>query len=310
MKNATKKGEYMKNKNKIIEILSQNKIKYFCDELLSTHTSIKIGGKTPIFVEIASQKQLVDLLVYCDANEIKYHILGNGTNTLFDDSGFNGIVVCTKALKKFKVSNQSLFAECGFGLFELGKITKNLGLSGLEFAYGIPGSVGGAIVMNAGAFGENIGDFVEYVKVYQNGEVKRLSQKQMQFAYRSSLAQTQKMVVLGAKFVLAKSSPKDIETRQQQFFKHRLQTQPYSDLSFGSAFKRNTNFPPVSKLIDELGLKGYHIGGAEISKKHAGFIVNVGSATCQDCILLIQYIQSKIFDAYGFVPEPEVKIVT
>ena len=97
-----KNGEYMKNKNKIIEILSQNKIKYFCDEYLSQHTSIKIGGKTPIFVDIASQKQLVDLLVYCDANEIKYHILGNGTNTLFDDSGFNGIVVCTKALKNLK----------------------------------------------------------------------------------------------------------------------------------------------------------------------------------------------------------------
>ena len=244
----------------------------------------------------------------CD-NDIKYHILGNGTNTIFADSGFDGVVISTKNLKKIKIKESSIFVECGVGLFELGKTTKKTGLSGLEFAYGIPGSVGGAVVMNAGAFGKSIGDFVEYVKVFVDGKIKKISKKKMCFSYRSSLAQKKDMIVLGAKFNLEFSSPFEVEKKQQNFFEHRLITQPYSDLSFGSVFKRNNEHLPVSKLIDELGLKGYRIGGAEVSKKHAGFIVNIGSATCQDCILLIKYIQSKIFDAYGFVPEPEVKIV-
>ena len=123
------------------------------------------------------------------------------------------------------------------------------------------------------------------------------------------MVQNSDIVVLGAKFNFKKGDQKQIENLQNFYFQKRLNSQPYSDLSFGSVFKRNLNFDPVSKLIDDVGLKGYSIGGAEISKKHAGFIINVGSATCQDCLLLIKYIQQRIYESYGFVPEPEVKFL-
>ena len=163
--------------------------------------------------------------------------------------------------------------------------------------------------MNAGAYNQCVGDFVEYVKVFQNGKIRKIIKDDMHFDYRHSIAQNNNMVILGAKFNFEKSNSKIIEDLQNMYFGKRLNSQPYSDLSFGSVFKRNKNFEPVSKLIDTLGLKGFSIGNAQISKKHAGFIINIGSATCQDCLLLIKYIQQKIYEVYGFVPQPEVQFL-
>ena len=162
--------------------------------------------------------------------------------------------------------------------------------------------------MNAGAFKQDIGNYIDYVLVFCDGKIKKLSQKQMQFGYRTSIAQKKEMVILGAKFLLKKSTRFEIEKLQNEYFSRKLSSQPYDQLSFGSAFKR-CDGKPISKIIDELGLKGFRIGGAEISKKHAGFIVNIGNATCQDFKEMIKYIQQKILDEFGFVPEPEVKLL-
>ncbi len=332
----------MKNYKNIVNFLKINKINYVLNEPIKNHTSIKIGGNATFFAYVKTEKQFVKLLNYLISIQQKFYILGNGTNTLASDNGYNGVVICTKKLKKYKVQNyfnqilkkkknktvicdklscnnyfnsqntklaKSIYVQTGMGLFEFCKLLKELELGGLEFAYGIPGSIGGAICMNAGAFNKNIGDFVEYVKVYNNGKIKKIKRINMNFAYRQSIIQNSNLIVLGVKFNLQYSTSNKIEKLQQDYFNKRLSTQPYSNLSFGSVFKRNLNFEPVSKLIDDLGLKGYRIGGAEISKKHAGFIVNIASATCQDCLLLIKYIQQKVYDAYGFIPEPEVKLL-
>lgn len=163
--------------------------------------------------------------------------------------------------------------------------------------------------MNAGAFGKNIGEQVDYVKVLQNGNIKKYSAKKMEFAYRHSIVEENRLIVLGAKFLLKNSTLENVETLQNEFFHKKLDSQPYTELSFGSVFKRCNGTLAISKIIDELGLKGYSVGGASISDKHAGFIVNNGNATCQDCLLLIQYIQAKVKEAYGFVPELEVKLL-
>ncbi|HAJ77612.1 MAG TPA: UDP-N-acetylenolpyruvoylglucosamine reductase [Clostridiales bacterium] len=303
----------MKYLNEIIDTLSRNKIMYLIDEELSNHTSIKIGGKCKIFVNIKTEKELIYVVNYLQKIKAKFYILGNGTNTLASDNGFDGVVISTQKLNRYKVSfknnNASIYVQCGMGLFNFGKLLRKMGFSGLEFAYGIPGSVGGAICMNAGAYNQSIGDFVEYVKVLKGGKVKKLSKSEMKFSYRNSIVQKSDIIVLGAKFNFKKGNSKDIENLQQQYFQKRLSSQPYSDLSFGSVFKRKENFEPISKLIDMLGLKGYSIGNAQISKKHAGFIINVGSATCQDCLLLIKYIQKKVYESYGFTPEPEVQFL-
>ena len=303
----------MKKVEKIIKILSQKNIEYVTNEPLSNHTSIKIGGICKAFVSVKTENEFIFVLNVLIKNGVKYYVLGNGTNTLASDNGFDGIVICTKNLKRYKISlknnKNAIYVQSGMGLFTFGKLLRKIGFGGLEFAYGIPGSIGGAICMNAGAYNQCVGDFVEYVKVFQNGKVKKIKKADMHFDYRHSIVQNSNMVILGAKFNFNNSTSKTIEDLQNMYFNKRLTNQPYSDLSFGSVFKRNENFEPVSKLIDTLGLKGFSIGNAQISKKHAGFIINIGSATCQDCLLLIKYIQQKIYEVYGFEPQPEVQFL-
>ena len=298
----------MKKDRIIIDILSQLNLKYKTNEPLSKHTSVRVGGNTNFFAEVKTKKQFIELLERLNKFEIKYQILGNGTNVLASDNGFDGVVICTKKMKRYKVSKNSVYVQAGMGLFEFGKLLKKYGLAGLEFLFGIPGSVGGAIVMNAGAFEKNIGDYVDYVLAFVDGKIKKIKQKDMCFSYRNSLAQQKEMVIVGAKFNLKFGSSEDIENLQNKYFQTKLAYQPYDKLSFGSAFKR-VDGKAVSKMIDELGLKGFRIGGAEISKKHAGFIINIGDATCQDYLKMIKYIQQKIFDEYGVVVEPEVKFL-
>lgn len=290
------------------DFLESKNIKFIEYEKLAFHTSVGVGGRARFFVVVKTQKQLVDLLCYIHQNEIKYHILGNGTNTLASDKLYIGVVISTKNLKRMVLSNGGIYTQCGLGLFEFCKILKENCYEGLEFLYGIPGTIGGAVVMNAGAFGREIGDYIEYVSVYHNGKVKKLSKHQLNFSYRNSIFQYSDLVVLGAKFTLKKGSCEKISQMQQNYFKQKLDEQPYNFPSFGSAFKRCQNVP-VGKLIDELGLKGYTIGGAQISKKHAGFIINIGNATCQDFVKMIKYVQKKVFDAYGIKIEPEVKFL-
>lgn len=280
------------------------------NEPLSKHTSIKIGGCANLFVNINSISKLKKCIDFLHKNKIKYFILGNGTNTLCSDNGFDGVVVCLGGqLKNFRLEDDGIFAEAGMNLFELNKICRKFGLSGLEFSYGIPGSVGGAIVMNAGAFEHSVGDFVDYCILIKDGDLVKFGKDEMNFAYRTSIAQSDNLIIVGAKFKLSKQDSRQIETLQNEYFQKKLSAQPYSDLSFGSTFKRNLNFEPVSKIIDCLGLKGYAVGGIAVSEKHAGFIVNKHHGTCKDCLKLIKYIREQVYAKYGFKPELEVKLL-
>ena len=296
-------------KKKLVETYSQYGIDFLQNELLSRHTSIKIGGVTQIFALPKNFKQLRLCVSIAQKKGIKFCILGNGTNTLFSDEGFDGVVICTKRLNKIKVQKDGLLALCGVNLFDLCNFCKQNCLAGVEFLKGIPGSVGGAMQTNAGAFGGAIGDFVEYVIVYDPffDRIEKLSKSDLCFGYRTSALEDSQKVVFAAKLVLKVGEKSQIESLQNQFFQKKLATQPYDKLSLGSTFKRNPNFPPISKIIDELGLKGYSVGGASVSKKHAGFLTNNAKATCQDYLLLIKYIQQKVFEKYGFVPQLEIK---
>lgn len=279
------------------------------NEPLKNYTNIKIGGNANIFVDIKSQNQLAKCTKFFDDIKYQYAILGNGTNTLVKDDGFCGAVISTKGLKKIRVCDDGVFAQAGVGLFELNRVCRDNGLSGLEFSYGIPGSVGGAVCMNAGAYGESMSSVVDYVCVLQGGKTKRIKAKNMGFDYRTSKTKNSQMVIVGVKFRLKKSTTKHIEILQNTIFQNRLQRQPYNEPSLGSVFKRQKGFLPISQIIDSLGLKGFCIGGASVSKKHAGFIVNNHSATCQDFLKLVEYIQKKIKNSYGFEPELEIKIL-
>ena len=295
----------------IVDTLSHMNIQEcLVDEPLKNHTSIRIGGGAKLLVKPKTKKQVTACINFFVTNNIKFFVIGNGSNLLVSDDGYDGVVIkLGRNLCGYKISDNSIYADAGMSLFELNKICKLNGLSGLEFSYGIPGSVGGAICMNAGSFGHSIGEFLDYCLVLENGKLKKVKAKKFEFEYRHSIVKQKGWVVLGAKFNLIKKEPREVELLQNEYFQKKLATQPYSELSFGSVFKRKDGEVAISKIIDDLKLKGKSFGDAEISKKHAGFIINKGTATCKDCLKLIKYIQKKIQQHFGFCPELEVQLL-
>ena len=294
----------------LLDFLQENKIEFRQNELLSQHTNFKIGGRCSLMCFPNSISKTINLLKFLNANNIQYYVLGNGTNMLCSDLGYEGVIIKLTSLKDYKITKNKVFASAGINLFALNKILANFGLSGLEFSYGIPGSVGGAVTMNAGAYGESIGDYIESVKAFDGKKIVTLSKEKMNFSYRHSLCQEKPIVILGATFVLANKDVENIKQKQNEFLQKRLNSQPYHEPCAGSVFKRLDNGEkPLSKIIDELGLKGKRVGDAEISTIHAGFIVNKGQATCKDVLDLIQYIRNKVFSSEGIVPELEIKLL-
>lgn len=294
-----------------LEFLEQNGIEFRLNQNLSNYTNFKIGGKCPVMVFPSSISKFVRLLKFINKNSIKFYVLGAGTNILCSDDGYDGVIIKLGGkLKNYKLQGNTIFVEAGMNLFELNRILLDNCLEGLEFSYGIPGSVGGAICMNAGAYNKSIGDYVVNVKVFDGHKIRTLSKGEMNFSYRHSIIFEKKYIVLGATFLLNKGEYSLIKQNQQQFLNKRLQTQPYHEASAGSAFKRLENgVKPVSKMIDELGLKGFSVGDAQISTIHAGFIVNRGKASCKDVKSLIQYVQSKVKASYDENIELEIVVL-
>lgn len=294
----------------LLNFLEENKIEFKLNEKLINHTNFKIGGKCRMMCFPGTIIKTVSLLKFLNANGIQYYVLGNGTNMLCSDLGYNGVIVKLTLLKDYKITKNKVFASAGINLFALNKTLANFGLEGLEFTYGIPGSVGGAVTMNAGAYGENIGDYIESVKAFDGKNIVTICKEKMNFSYRHSLCQEKPLVVLGATFVLSSGNIEQIKQKQNDFFQKRLNSQPYHEPCAGSVFKRLDNGDkPLSKIIDGLGLKGERIGDAEISTIHAGFIVNKGQATCKDVLDLVKYIQNKVYSSEGVVPELEIKLL-
>ena len=270
---------------------------------LSSETTFLCGGKARFYVEVNNLTEFENILKLHNG---KYYILGAGSKTLCKDTGYDGLVISTKKLNKIELKNNLLYAECGTLLFDLHEFCLNNELGGLEFSYGIPGSVGGAVVMNAGAFGGEVSEFVEEVVVFENGKRKTLGKSEISFGYRTSSLNGKNIEKVA--FRLFHSPSQEIRAKQQEYLKKRSISQPNSTASAGSVFKRSNNVIPA-QLIEKLGLKGKKYGGAVISDKHANFIVNSGNATATDIEFLIDLIENKVYKEYNIKLEKEIIIL-
>lgn len=285
------------------EILGKENIKY--NEPMSRHTTFKVGGPADIFAIVDTKEKLQKILNF----NKRITVIGNGSNILVRDSGIRGIVVKYIA-KDYKINGNLVTASSGISNAMLAQFLLEQELTGFEFAAGIPGTLGGALVMNAGAYGREIKDVIietECINIKTN-QIIKMKQKDLKFGYRESIFTNIDCVILNATLKLEKGSKELIQAKMQEYAKKRKESQPLQIPNAGSSFKRGNGFI-TAKLIDEAGLKGYSIGGAEVSSKHAGFIVNTGNATAKDIIDLIEYIKSKVYEKFKKEIEPEIKII-
>ena len=279
-------------------------------EPLSRHCSFRIGGPASLLALPASVRELTALCALLKEKGQKPFLMGNGTNLLFPDEGLEAVVIKTcPNLNGLSAGQNTVTAEAGVTLSRVATAAMNAGLTGLEFAHGIPGSVGGGVVMNAGAYGGELKDCVtatEYLD--ENLEIHTLRGEEHDFAYRHSALSDRDRIVLRSEFTLDPGEPEAIAARMQELALKRRTSQPLDMPSAGSTFKRPAG-GYAAALIDEADLKGYTIGGAQVSPKHAGFVVNTGSATCEDVLRLMEHIQNAVLSRSGIQLEPEVRII-
>lgn len=293
------------------KIISKERIKQ--NEPMKNHTSFKIGGPAEFYIKITSIKELQKILEFAKKEKIKITILGNGSNVLVSDSGIKGIVIRTN-LKEIKIEpkEQNKIEITVDDATPIGFLAQKLlkeEITGFEEISGIPGTIGGAILMNAGAHGKEMKDIVtEITAIDYNGKIHKFTDEQAKFTYRNSIFSSGKYIILQAKIILEKGNAKEIKAKMDEYAQFRKEKQPIEYPSAGSTFKRGTDFI-TAKLIDDAGLKGYTIGGAKVSEKHAGFIINTGNATAQDVLDLAKYVTDKVYEKFGKKIEFEIKIV-
>ena len=294
-----------------ISILEENDVKYLKDEPMSRHTTFRIGGPCDIYVLPEGIDELKDVYLWAKKAGHKVFILGRGSNVIFPDEGYKGIVISTEKLTDVTVEGNTLTAQCGASFTQIAVVARDAGLSGLEFAYGIPGSVGGAVYMNAGAYGGQVSDCLAASCAFncQTAKIRYTDGEDHQFGYRTSVYKNDpSTVILSAEFELKPDDKESIRARMDDYMGRRRDKQPLEYPSAGSVFKRPEGHF-VGQMVQELGLKGYSIGGAQVSEKHAGFIINKGGATASDVKSLIEYIKDRVRTAYEVELECEVIFV-
>mgnify|MGYP004656474775 FL=1 len=279
-------------------------------EPMTKHTSFHIGGPAELMAQPQSEAELQSLLLKAAEAAVPVTLVGNGSNLLVRDKGIRGLVIkLGSMLRDIKVSGNVLTFGSGVSLAQASRKAAELGLSGMEFAVGIPGSIGGAVYMNAGAYDGEMSKVVKSVRVMDAaGEVSELSAGELDFGYRHSALQGSSKIVTSVTVELAAGDKQAIAEKMADFSNRRITKQPLELPSAGSMFKR----PPgyfAGTLIDQTGLKGYTVGGAQVSTKHAGFVVNIGGATAADVLQLISDVQAKVFAAHGVHLEPEVLVL-
>ena len=280
----------------------------FVNETMSKHTSFKVGGIADFFVIVHNHQELIYVLKVAKNLRIKTYIIGNGTNIIVKDKGFRGIIIKLD-FKHLKIEKDKIVAGAGVPVALLSEFTYRKGISGFEFLSGIPGTVGGAVKMNAGAFGGEIKDIlIDSTIIDEKYNLKKIDSQSHNFTYRNSIFFEKKWIIVGSSFKLEKGSIEDIKEKRKSFMQSRKEKQPIEFPNAGSIFKRSDDCIPA-KLIDDAGLKGYSIGGAQISEKHAGFIVNKGNATSTDIIKLIKYTKEIIKEKYGIELQQEVIVL-
>lgn len=292
------------------ELCSKRDIELIKNAPLSEYTTFEIGGKCDYLVKPNSTGSLRDILLFCRDNNVKYYILGRGSNVLVSDKGLRGVViVISSAFSEITESEDGIYCEAGASLTKLCAYAKENELTGLEFAYGIPGTVGGALYMNAGAYGGEMKDVViscDYLD--ENFEAKTMSLEEMKLSYRHSVFSDKNYIILGALFKLEKGNKAEITAKMSELMEKRRSKQPLEYPSAGSTFKRpEGDF--AGRLIEVSGLKGFTCGGAQVSEKHSGFVINKGGATCEDVKNVISGVKEKVYKDSGVMLECEVLIL-
>ncbi|MCL2753744.1 MAG: UDP-N-acetylmuramate dehydrogenase [Defluviitaleaceae bacterium] len=279
------------------------------NEAMLKHTTFKIGGKADFFVMPQTAEHLHGIIKGCKENNIPYLILGNGSNLLMHDDGFFGVVISLLGLNKISIENGVITAQAGASMKSLAEFALAHGITGFEFCHGIPGSVGGGVYMNAGAYeGEMSQIFVSATCLDGQNSFQEITSAHADFSYRKSFAQTNGLIVVSAAFKGEQGDKPSIAAKMEELQEKRESRQPLEMPSAGSIFKRPEGHF-AGKLIMDAGLKGYSVGGAMVSDKHCGFIVNKGDATCRDVLELIHHIQQTVQAKFGVLLETEVKVL-
>ena len=290
------------------ELLGEERV--LVEEPMDRHTTFRIGGPADYFLIPETYEQIQKILEICRREELPYFILGNGSNLLVSDQGYRGVIIQTfRNFSGVTVDGNKIRAASGALLSAIAAAAKNASLTGFEFAGGIPGTLGGAVVMNAGAYGGEMKDVLEEVTVMdQEGQIRILKVDELEMGYRTSIIKKAGYLVLEAVIALEPGDQERIKERMRELTEQRTSKQPLEYPSAGSTFKRPEGYF-AGKLIMDCGLRGYRVGGAQVSEKHCGFVINTGGATAQDVRTLMQNVSDKVFEKYGVTLETEVKFL-
>lgn len=298
-------------KDELVELFNKELFKnILINEPMKNHTTFKVGGPVDIMIIIENEKELIDAVKVCRENKIDFLIMGNGSNLLIKDGGIRGVVIkVNEGFNKVQVTQNRICCQGGALLSSVSKNALKHSLTGAEFASGIPGTVGGAITMNAGAYGGEMKDIISKVKVMNiNNEVIEYTNEEMNFRYRNSRVGDENLIVLGVEIILQHGNYSKIEETMKELTYKRTSKQPLEFPSGGSTFKRPEGYF-AGKLIQDAGLKGLRHGGAQVSEKHSGFVINVENANCKDILELISVIQKVVRDKFDVELEREIKLL-
>lgn len=279
-------------------------------EPLSEHTTFRIGGPADFYLMPETQEQIIAIVTYCKRYQIPYFFLGNGSNLLVSDEGYRGVIISLqKHWREIVVTEETMTAGAGALLSVLARSAQKNSLTGLEFAAGIPGTVGGAVMMNAGAYGGEISQVLKSARILCADEtVREYSKEELAFDYRYSCLKENHGIVLQAEFSLQKGSQEEIRAKMADYNERRREKQPLEYPSAGSTFKRPNGYF-AGKLIEDAGLKGYRVGGMEVSQKHSGFVINKDHGTAEDTLRLISDVRDTVSKKFGVTLEPEIRFL-
>ena len=295
-------------RQKFIEIFGNNRVLF--DEPMSQHTTFRIGGPADVFVMPENYEQIREVLRLCKEEKLPFFVLGNGSNLLVSDSGYRGVIIqMDRNMEEIRLDGEEIHACAGALLSSVAVAARNASLTGFEFAGGIPGTIGGAAVMNAGAYGGELKDVLKEVTVMtREGEILTIPADKLEMGYRTSIIKTAGYLVLEAVISLKKGDEEKIRAVMKELSERRTEKQPLDYPSAGSTFKRPEGYF-AGKLIMDSGIRGYRVGGAQVSEKHCGFVINAGGATAEDVRSLMDHVIRVVREKYGVTLEPEVKFL-